>query len=199
MKTRDRKGMQLLYVLAHHLREDILAVLNERTASPTELSQQLRAKRNLVSYHVRVLAKYRCIEQVGTRKVNGGTEHFYQATAKAFLDDDLWPTIPKSLREAVAADVIQQIMSDAIDAAKAGTVDAHEDCHLSLTQGILDRKGLKETMESLLATQKEFEAIKKRSKRRLGGEKEGIPVSVSLLGYEAPREARKIGPPKGVH
>lgn len=53
----------------------ILAILNERVASPNELSQQLDEGLSQVSYHVKVLVDCDCIELVRTKPRRGAVEH----------------------------------------------------------------------------------------------------------------------------
>src|SRR3954471_24787211 len=52
--------------LAHPLRARILQRLGERVASPGDLSVELGAPLGVVSYHVRMLRDYDCVELVRT-------------------------------------------------------------------------------------------------------------------------------------
>src|SRR3954451_748474 len=93
--------------LAHPLRARILQRLGERVASPGELAVELDAPLGVVSYHVRMLRDYECIELVRTEPVRGALQHFYTATARPNFDDAQWRTLPKSLRIELMGETIQ--------------------------------------------------------------------------------------------
>ena len=68
--------------LAHPLRARILQRLGERVASPGDLAVELGAPLGVVSYHVRMLRDYDCVELVRTEPRRGALQHFYRATAR---------------------------------------------------------------------------------------------------------------------
>ena len=84
--------------LAHPLRARILQRLGERVASPGDLAVELGAPLGVVSYHVRMLRDYDCVELVRTEPRRGALQHFYRATARPNLDEDQWRTLPSGLR-----------------------------------------------------------------------------------------------------
>src|SRR3954462_14032910 len=79
--------------LAHPLRARILQRLGERIASPGELAVELGASLGVVSYHVRALHDYDCVELVRTEPRRGALQHFSRATARPNLDEDQWRTL----------------------------------------------------------------------------------------------------------
>ena len=68
--------------MSHPLRVRILAILQERTASPVELAQVLEGTLGTVSYHVRTLHQLGLIELVDETRVRGAVEHHYKAKAR---------------------------------------------------------------------------------------------------------------------
>src|SRR6266567_332970 len=80
------------------LRGRILQRLGERVASPGDLAVELGAPLGVVSYHVRMLRDYDCVELVRTEPVRGALQHFYRATARPRLDDQQWRMLPSRLR-----------------------------------------------------------------------------------------------------
>src|SRR4051794_24765197 len=70
-------------VLAHPLRGRILQRLGERVASPADLAAELGAPLGVVSYHVRMLRDYDCVELVRTEPRRGTLRHFYRANRRA--------------------------------------------------------------------------------------------------------------------
>src|ERR1700742_4757228 len=98
--------------LAHPLRARILQRLGERVASPGDLALELGAPLGVVSYHVRMLRDYDCVELVRTEPRRGALQHFYRATARPTLDEDQWKTLPSSLRKELAGETIQEVITD---------------------------------------------------------------------------------------
>src|SRR5437868_12296620 len=108
--------------LAHPLRARILQRLGERVASPGDLAVELNAPLGVVSYHVRMLRDYDCVELVRTEPRRGALQHFYKATARPNLDEDQWRTLPASLRKELSGETLAEIVEDMRSASEAGTV-----------------------------------------------------------------------------
>ena len=87
---------RLMKALGHPLRIGILTVLNDRTASPNELSKQLEEGLSQVSYHVKVLKDFEMIEMVKTEPRRGAVEHYYRAVSEVFLPSWQMKLMPKS-------------------------------------------------------------------------------------------------------
>src|ERR1700754_3922823 len=100
--------------LAHPLRARILQRLGERTASPGDLAVELNAPLGVVSYHVRMLRDYNCVELVRTEPVRGALQHFYDAQ---------WRTLPSQLRRELAGETISDLVTDLAGAADAGHLE----------------------------------------------------------------------------
>src|SRR3954447_4194053 len=106
--------------LAHPLRARILQRLGERVASPGDLAVELNAPLGVVSYHVRMLRDYNCVELVRTEPVRGALQHFYKATARPNFDDTQWRKLPAQLRRELAGETIKGLVDDLAAAADAG-------------------------------------------------------------------------------
>src|ERR1700754_856663 len=109
--------------LAHPLRARILQRLGERVASPGDLAVELGAPLGVVSYHVRMLRDYDCVELVRTEPRRGALQHFYKATARPNLDAAQWRTLPSQLRRGLPGETIQEPVADLATAADAGSLD----------------------------------------------------------------------------
>src|SRR6476659_5623679 len=109
--------------LAHPLRARILQRLGERVASPGDLALELGAPLGVVSYHVRMLRDYDCVELVRTEPRRGALQHFYRATARPTLDEDQWKTLPSSLRKELSGAAIGDLVSDLAASADANLLD----------------------------------------------------------------------------
>src|SRR4051812_30598634 len=67
--------------LAHPLRLEILEILKQRDASPSEISEEIGAPLGNVSYHVCQLASFGLVELVRETPRRGAVEHHYRAQA----------------------------------------------------------------------------------------------------------------------
>jgi DNA-binding transcriptional ArsR family regulator len=196
-RAKSKRGVNqaLVKSLAHELRAEILAILNERMASPNELAKELNEGLSQVSYHVKVLKDYEVIRLVKTEPRRGAVEHYYRATSRAYLTDRDWHELPKSAREAMSADLFQMILDDVVSSLEDETFDQREDRHMSWTPGMVDEQGWTEINAILDATLKQVLKAQAASVKRLAKSKqEGINMSVSMLGYEVPEKAAKKVP-----
>src|SRR3954470_7650888 len=112
--------------LAHPLRARILQRLGERVASPGDLAVELGAPLGVVSYHVRMLRDYDCVELVRPEPRRGALQHFYRATARPNLDEGQWRTLPAGLRRELSGETIQDLVDELAAAADAGRLEDPE-------------------------------------------------------------------------
>ena len=186
---------RLVKALAHELRVEILAILNERIASPNELAKELDEGLSQVSYHVKVLRQYKCIELVKTEPRRGAVEHYYRATSRAFLSDRDWRELPASVRPGLSADLVQAVVDDAVAALEGETFDSRDNRHLSWTPLVVDEQGWGELTQALEETLERVLKIQAESGKRLAKASEaGVPASVAMLGYEVPASSKKKAP-----
>jgi DNA-binding transcriptional ArsR family regulator len=109
--------------LAHPLRARILQRLGEAVASPAALAVELDAPLGVVSYHVRMLRDYDCVELVRTEPRRGALQHFYRATAFPRPAQEQWRTLPAGLRRELPDETIHKLIGDLGEAADAGALD----------------------------------------------------------------------------
>jgi DNA-binding transcriptional ArsR family regulator len=167
--------------LAHPLRARILQRLGERVASPGDLAMELGAPLGVVSYHVRMLRDYDCVELVRTEPVRGALQHFYKATARPNLDEGQWRTLPTTLRGELIGETIQGLVGDLAAAADAGQL---EDPAVVLTRTLLelDEKGWKKLNKLLARTHDQALAIAAESAAR--GSDDVFPTEVGVLHFK---------------
>lgn len=193
-RAKSNRGVNqaLVKSLAHELRAEILAILNERMASPNELAKELGEGLSQVSYHVKVLKDYEVIRLVKTEPRRGAVEHYYRATSRAYLTDRDWHELPKSVRVGMSADLFQAIIDDAVAAMEEGTFDGREDRHLSWTPLMLDERAWKDLQKLIDQTLKQVLKINSEAGKRLARSKEEpISASVAMTAYEVPESAAK--------
>jgi DNA-binding transcriptional ArsR family regulator len=183
---------QLAKALAHPLRVRILTELNRGISSPNQLAQQLDEPLGNVSYHVKTLLEYDCVELVKTEPRRGAVEHFYRATERAFFSDADWAKIPASARKGIDGVILEAIGQDATAAMIEGTIDARTESHISRTPLVLDDAGWSELSKLLGETLEQAMKIGEESAGRLAGDgAESIPTSLSLLHFEVPQKEAK--------
>src|SRR4051812_18862170 len=169
---------RLVKALAHPLRVQILGVLEERVASPSDLSQELGAPLGNVSYHVRTLTELGLLKLVRRRTRRGAVEHYYQATGRATVSDSAWSQVPTVVRKSMTGVALEQAIGQAVEAARNGGFDRDES---SVTRHAveLDEEGLRELSTALDRFHGELETIVARSGDRSGDD--GGPHQVSLV------------------
>lgn len=183
---------KLVKALAHPLRVQILAILNERMASPNELSKELEEGLSQVSYHVKVLKDFECIEMVKTEPRRGAVEHYYRATSRAFLADSEWQHLPDSIKPGVSSSVLKLVLEDVISAINGGSFNARDDVHMSWTPGVVDEQGWDESVELVNDTLEQLIKIHAGSAKRLAKSGDaGIPATAVLMNFEGmPAESK---------
>jgi DNA-binding transcriptional ArsR family regulator len=184
-KVKTGVDQRLVKALAHPLRVQILMILNDRMASPNELSKELEEGLSQVSYHVKVLKDYECIEMVKTEPRRGAVEHYYRATARAFLGDQDWQHLPDSIKPGMTASLMEMLMDDIVKAMDGGTFTRRDDMHISWTPGPVDEQGWNEMVSLMKDTLDQvFEIQAKSASRLVKSGDEGIPGSIVLMHYE---------------
>lgn len=177
---------QLAKALAHPLRVRILTSLHKGVSSPNQLSQELNEPLGNVSYHVKTLLEYGCVELVKTEPRRGAVEHFYRTTERAFFDPGDWEKIPASARKGISGSILEMIGHDATEALIAGRIDARSDSHVSRTPLVIDAQGWTELTSLLADTLNRAIEIQEESATRLGDEKsDPISTKLAILHFES--------------
>ena len=152
--------------LSHPLRVRILALLQERTASPRELAEWLDATLGTVSYHVRALHDFGLIELVRTTQVRGAIAHHYKARVRPRVSDEAWASAAPIVKQAAVGAALQTVDDYARASAAAGGFDRGE-AHLSRTNLRLDAKGWEAAAKACEKLLGELNRIEEASAKRL--------------------------------
>lgn len=178
---------QIAKALAHPLRVRILTSLHKGISSPNQLSQELGEPLGNVSYHVKTLLEYDCVELVKTEPRRGAVEHFYRATERAFFSDADWEKIPPSARNGIHGVILEAIGTDATEALTAGTIESRIESHITHTPLLVDEQGFKEINALLNEAQVRASEIQEESASRLADSKEeGFPTKLGIIYFESP-------------
>jgi DNA-binding transcriptional ArsR family regulator len=187
----------LAKALTHPTRARVLEILDRRIASPTEISSQLGVGVSHISYHVKVLKEFECVELVAKHKRRGATEHRYRAVARPYLCDGAWARVPPTARQGISDALLQTIGEEACEALAAGTLGARHDTHLSRTPLTLDHTGWRDMANLLEGTLDRVLAIKAESETRLAHDEAGagsITSNLAILHFETPLQTRRAAP-----
>ncbi len=185
---------RIIKALAHPLRVEILAILNDRMASPNELSKELEEGLSQVSYHVKVLRDFDMIRMVKTEPRRGAVEHYYRASSKVFIPAWLMKLIPKSAQREMFGDVLADIEQDVGTSLETGTFDKRNDWVVGRDPRVLDGKGREDTEEAAAEFYERYDEIAGEATNRLAkgeGDGESIPTTAVLLVFGS-AEGKKL-------
>ena len=181
---------RLAKALSHPMRTRILAILNERVASPNEIAEMIDERLPNVSYHVRALLELDCIELVSTAQRRGAIEHYYRALTRPFFSDRDWKRLPRSGRQAVTDLTLQMVWEETASALKKGSFENRSDRHLSRSPLTLDEEGWGEMNALLAKVLTQSEGIAAKSAKRLAkSEAAAIPTMLVMMHFEMPEPA----------
>jgi DNA-binding transcriptional ArsR family regulator len=151
---------RLVNAMSHPLRVRVLALLDEREASPTQLSGWLDAELGVVGYHVRRLERLDLIELVGEARVRGAVEHYYRARERPQVTAEAWAASAPVAKQAAVGASLDVIAEYARRSAAAGGFDRQQ-AQLRRTLVRLDARGfaqLSKACAKLLAQADKIEA-----------------------------------------
>ena len=198
--------------MSHPLRVRILAMLDERTASPVELAGWLGSSLGTVAYHVRTLERMGLVELVHETRVRGAVEHHYRSIERPRVSDRAWEAAPAIAKQAAVSASLQTIDAYARAASAAGGFD-DGNAHLTRSGLTLDARGWSELSKACLRLLAHVDRIEESAKERMelnphAGETKDVALVMMLfeaahLAAETPgdpvaeqrrRHRRPIGP-----
>jgi DNA-binding transcriptional ArsR family regulator len=198
----DVTESRVVKALAHPLRAQILAALEDRVASPNELSQELGGDLGSVSYHVRRLVHLGFLKQVRQTPRRGAIEHYYTAIARPRITDAAWANVPTIVKRAMVDATLESVGRYVTAAAATGGFDV-ADAHLTRSPITVDEQGWRELAAELGAMTERVVAIQRESAERLAvSDGKQAEATVVLMLFDttdvaAPRPA--LRPPANGH
>jgi DNA-binding transcriptional ArsR family regulator len=189
----------LMQALSHRLRTRILVILNERPASPNQLSSELNEGLSQVSYHFTRLKKLGLIELCKEEPRRGAVEHFYRAVGRVLVPRDTWTSLPKALRSSLSVEIMGQSFEDADSSLKAGIFD-DPDSYASWSPMVVDRQGMKRIDKLANKFLQEMFDVQAEANERLSKKgKEGFSLTVilaSFLSTRSPEASKRVAATK---
>lgn len=192
-KAQRRQATQnRIKAMSHPLRAEALRLIRDRgVLSPAEISRELEADLRDVSYHVRKLEEFRCIEEVENRQVRGAVEHFYRATEQHMIDTEEWGELAElepAMAEALTDEFMQTIVDDYSASRRAEIVALDEEFWIVRTPLLLDPDGVHEALQAAQEFEDAMIEVASRSAaRRIKEKTDGVPVSSSVVIFKMPR------------
>jgi DNA-binding transcriptional ArsR family regulator len=177
----------LVRAYAHPLRRRILGLLDNRTASPSEIAAELGTPLSNTSYHVRQLVALGLVELVSRTARRGAIEHHYTARVRPITTDATWAQLPDIVKRAVIDGWLQQTLSEVLAAAEEGGFH-RDDTHHTRTVAPLDEKGWNTVARELMRTLKRVEEAVEESRVRIEEDPdiEAVDATIVLMQFEGP-------------
>ena len=185
---------RLVKALAHPLRVSILSALENRTASPSELAEELDVPLPNLSYHIRMLVQLDLLKLVRTRPRRGAIEHYYQAKGRVAVSDRAWGQVPGLVKEAMVSAHLRNV-GELVDAAAARGGFEADDSHLTSQRISVDEKGWKEISKKMRAFFEDVQKIQADSEKRRkdSDHLDEIDAGVVMMLFNAPPVDAPLG------
>jgi hypothetical protein len=185
---REQAARNLAKAMSHQSRAEALKILNERTASAKEISEEIGENVGYVGYHVRQLLALGCIEKVGDRRVRGAVETFYRAVDIPIVDTEEWDEIPEKRRAGLIGEFLQPTIDDTVRSVKAGILGSSKDFHMTSSPLVTDETGLREMVEIHEETRLRLREVAAESAKRKaeGSQEREVHVSSFQACFEVP-------------
>jgi DNA-binding transcriptional ArsR family regulator len=175
--------------MSHPLRVRILAMLDERKASPNQLSGWLGASLGTVAYHVRTLEQLGLIELVDETRVRGAVEHHYRAKERPLITADGWAQAPPIAKQAAVGSSLDVIAEYSRASAAAGGFD-RADAQLRRVLVRLDARGFSQLSKACDKLLEQAEKIEESAAARIAKNPHAddlVEAGLGLLLFEAVR------------
>jgi DNA-binding transcriptional ArsR family regulator len=175
--------------LGHPLRVRILAMLDERKASPNQLAGWLGTSLGVVAYHVRMLSQLELIELVDETRVRGAVEHHYRARERPKVTAEGWAQAPLIAKQAAVGSSLDVIADYARASAAAGGFD-RQDAQLLRSLYRLDAKGFAQLSKACDKLIERAEKIGTAAAERIAEDPHAediVEAGLGLLLFEAVR------------
>jgi DNA-binding transcriptional ArsR family regulator len=181
----DVDDPRLVRALSHPLRVRVMGVLEQRTATPKELSQALGVGLENIAYHVRALRDFGLIELERSEQVRGAVAHHYRARARPRITARAWEQLPDISKRAMIGAALEQIGDIVSEAAVQGCF-ARPESHVSRRPLVLDEEGFKEASTIVSEALDELNAVERRAQSRIKKGATEVPTTAVALLFDTP-------------
>jgi DNA-binding transcriptional ArsR family regulator len=176
----DITDPRVVKALAHPIRTQILGALDDRVASPNELSQELGVSLGSVSYHVHRLVGLGFLKLVKKTPRRGAIEHYYTAVGRPQITDAAWGEVSPIVKRAMVSASLEHVALHVNAAAAAGGFDI-SNAHLTRTPVTLDEEGWHALAKELEAACARVDRIAAESAERLAAAEHPTEVEATAV------------------
>jgi DNA-binding transcriptional ArsR family regulator len=193
--TDDITDPRIAKALAHPLRVEILRRLGNRTASPSEIAEEIGAPLTNVSYHVRKLRTLGLIKLVKKTPKRGVIEHYYSALPRTTVTEEAWREIPDVVKEALVTPTARRVAEEILRAAAEGGFNRHN-AHFVRQQNKLDERGWADAAKLLDKFYDDLAETEQKAIARIdSGETKEINATLVLGFFETAESTPRDGVP----
>jgi DNA-binding transcriptional ArsR family regulator len=172
------------YAVAHRIRVELLAALNERPYSPKELARIVRQPLSTVTHHIDELLKSGSIEVARTERVRNVNVNFYRSIELPFYSDEEIDAMSEEERQVTIAPALQAIMAEAMAAFWAGKMVDDPRLWISWRWFNVDAQGRQDIADEQARSWERVQEIEAESAdRRANSDEDPQSVIVASLGF----------------
>lgn len=174
--------------LSHPLRCEIIAILGDSCASPSELADLLGEELGNVSYHTKVLYELDCVEIVDKEQVRGAVKTRYCATTKMLLTSEYWDRLSLVTRTGISANALNELGRRAEHSVETGVFDRRKDRSILTVKMDVDEQGWKDANAAAWEGYERMEKIQEEVANRAAKGAKTFRATASLLVFESPMQ-----------
>ena len=184
------------YSLAHEVRTEILAILNEGIHSPEELSEITGELPSKLGHHIKALLDDGSIELVCVKPVRNTLQHFYRAVQLPFYTDEQVEVMSEDEKQAIIGVILEAVLAEALASFDSRKMLNDPRIWLSWRWFNVDGQGRNDIADEQARHWERMQEIEaKATDRRAQSGEEAVSVIVTSLGYLRSRTA--VHPPHG--
>jgi hypothetical protein len=181
--------------MSSQLRAEAFRLIRDKgPISPKEVAGELGVDVKDLSYHVRRLREFSCVEKVDSRRVRSAVETFYCATEVHTIDIEEWAELAEDepeMAEFSVDEYMQSIVDDYTASRRAGIVGRDDEFWVVRNLLTLDSQGLREADKASERYEEALLGIEERSAERQAAEgTETVPVSSAIIYFKLPKPSK---------
>jgi hypothetical protein len=178
-------------ILSHTLRGQCWYALTERTMSPKELADELKAPLSDVSYHVRVLRELNAVELVRTEPVRGAVAHYYRSVERPQISSAGMETMTEEEILNDATQIVQMGFADLGHSLDTGKLAERADHAAMRYRMDLDEEGWTKVAGLFEGLMEDLYEAQAESDERRGPDTPSIKSTALAFFFESPRREER--------
>ncbi len=176
------------YAIAHRIRVEVLAVLNEGTYTAVELSRFVHQPLSTVTHHIEELLRSDSIEVATTKRIRNIEQAYYRAVKMPFYSDEDMEQLPPEARQEIYGLVLQSAIAEALASLWGGKLRDDPHAWMSWRWFNVDEQGRADLAAELRRSWERVVEIEAESTgRRARSGEEATTMIVTSFGFERSR------------